>query len=436
MASGFKAILCQMVWPRKGGPCPQCGEHITPPAPVREKPWETVIRCPCGWAGSYFHLLENHKGPPRLPADEAVLEVSPPLPSGSRIQHAGGVEETWSLPRSGSSGCLLPFGIVWLGMSSLLSFSLWTSSSHPDGVGAQLMGRLIFGVGFPLIGVVIAGIGLRMKYARHWISLDGERLTLERELFGRRKRKSLRRAGITRVALREFYSRNYQPVYGVEVRGRDGKLRFGSGLKDDEKAWLEHDLRRALGLLTVAGALPADGAARAHSPALEVERAGRTVTLRLTPKKSDLAGGGLFMMIFAAAFCGISQVAMSSDESGGAFLLLGRIIFVVAPLLVFLIGFLVWREGRPLSGTVTVLHANDSWLTLELKRRRDTTQEQWRRAEVERVQTGVSGGKNGRPIMHGEIVTADRVILFGMGSEPDDLEVMCAELRSALGLEG
>lgn len=55
---------------------------------------------------------------------------------------------------------------------------------------------------------------------------------------------------------------------------------------------------------------------------------------------------------------------------------------------------------------------------------------------MERVQTGVSGSRNGRPILHGEIVTADRVILFGMGSEPEDLEVMCVEVCSVLGLNG
>lgn len=422
-----------------------------PPPPLPDKPWETVVRCRCGWAGSFCHLVKQYKGAPRLPATSGEPSVSEgalsssfvlPLPADSRIVHAGGVEETWSLPRSGKSRGLFFFGGFWLVVSVPMAVLLWLRPMDNHSLTMDIVFRGVFGILFPIIGALVLYFGLRMKYARHWLSLDAEYFTLEREFFGRRKKRSLRRASITRVELREFYSQGYQPVYGLEIRGADGKLRFGTGLADDEKAWLEQDLRRALQASPEGAAATADRFSRpapAHTGALEIEQSGRAVTLRLTPKKSDLAGAGLLMMIFCVAFWTIVYFNFFRNDSwdDGPFAFAGllfKIPFVVLPLLFFVLGWMAWREGGRLAKTVIVLHANDSALILEKIHRRQSRQQQWSRTEVERVQTGSAGTKNQSRIMHGEIVAGDRVAWFGMGHEPEDLEVMCAAMRKTLGL--
>jgi hypothetical protein len=74
---------------------------------------------------------------------------------------------------------------------------------------------------------------------------DGE-LMLRREMFGRHSDKRLAIADIRSVEQKEFYQKNYQPVFGIEIRASRGKLRFGSTLSPEEKAWLVADLREAI----------------------------------------------------------------------------------------------------------------------------------------------------------------------------------------------
>ena len=81
--------------------------------------------------------------------------------------------------------------------------------------------------------------------ARHRVSVGGGRLTLRREMLGRVSEKSLSCAGITTLEQREFYKQNDQPVYGIEIKGAEGKIRFGTKLEEAEKAWLVVELTEA-----------------------------------------------------------------------------------------------------------------------------------------------------------------------------------------------
>jgi hypothetical protein len=462
MASKIAALICRISWPRRGGLCPECGARVVPPPPLPDLPWETVVRCEngCGWAGSFFHILKLRNQPATVPGGLARTRntasgglASLPLPEGSRIVHGGGVEEIWSLPASGKSGGFLWMGVLWMLISVPVAVMLWKRRLGGDEIVWEIVSRCIFGIGFPLIGLSLIYWGLRAKYARHWLTLDSEYVRLERELFGRRKKKALRRPTLTKVEQKEFYSKNYQPVYGIEIRGADGKLRFGSTLTNEEKAWLEHDVRRALGWTeTAAVAAPGtagDGATTPpaplsaplpHTAALEIERTGRAVTLRLTPKKSSLTVLGIGFMLFALLFLGVVALLYSDKPwDGDLFDYVSAIFslpFLIVPLIFLTAGFVGWREGRRLSGTVTVLHTSDTALTLEKIHRGRSTVQQWRRPEVERVQTGISGSHNNVPVHHGEIVAGDRVIMFGMGSAIEDLEAMVSEVRRTLWPEG
>jgi hypothetical protein len=110
---------------------------------------------------------------------------------------------------------------------------------------------------FWAIGLGMLFLALHHKYACYRIRVTRDLVTLRREMFGRVKEKSLDAAQVSSVAQVVFYQQNYQPVYGVEVRGRDGKLRFGATLQEAEKAWLVADVKRTVfGKCHAAASLP------------------------------------------------------------------------------------------------------------------------------------------------------------------------------------
>lgn len=69
---------------------------------------------------------------------------------------------------------------------------------------------------------------------------------LQRSLIWRRNY-DLPTTEIDRVKLAQFYERNYQPVYGIEIGAGHKRIRFGSTLADPEKDWLCSEIRQYLG---------------------------------------------------------------------------------------------------------------------------------------------------------------------------------------------
>ncbi|WAC18342.1 hypothetical protein OVA24_13975 [Luteolibacter sp. SL250] len=98
---------------------------------------------------------------------------------------------------------------------------------------------------FWIIGLGVLYLGLRAQFAQYLLTVDGSMIALRREMFGRVSEKSIALDEVVRIVQKEFYQKNYQSVFGIEIEGKRSKLRFGSMLEDDEKAWLVADLRRA-----------------------------------------------------------------------------------------------------------------------------------------------------------------------------------------------
>ena len=168
------------------------------------------------------------------------------IPPGTRIQREGRA-------RANASGTFPPAGNS---ASSCSSACVWTT------ITAAVSGAFLFGTPadgqqaqpwflYPFFAVFWAiGLGCSMpRCATNTPPPDHvtrDLVTLRREMFGRVKEKSLVTSQVNSVAQAEFYQQNYQPVYGVEIRGRDGKLRFGTTLREVEKAWLVADIKRAV----------------------------------------------------------------------------------------------------------------------------------------------------------------------------------------------
>lgn len=216
--------------------CPECG------AKARSAPdaGRDVARCEsCGketlideWilAGKDAKFLGNADKPP--PQTKIVRETE-----------AGAV--VWRIPSAGKGGGLLGFGIFWC----LFTFA-HGAVMIPAMFGSNMMGGIPRWVIIPFylifwaVGIGMVYAGLRNKFARHVLRSDGETISLAREMLGRRKETVVRCSEVRSIAQKEFYQQNYQPVYGIEIRTAVKKLRFGTMLSIEEKAWLVADLRR------------------------------------------------------------------------------------------------------------------------------------------------------------------------------------------------
>jgi hypothetical protein len=216
--------------------CPDCGTPAAEPPDVGA----SSIQCPgCRitasleeWsrAGRDGHLVGDPDSPP--PGTKIVRRMNEDI-------------TTWQIPASGKGGCMLILGGLWLfattfvGGPMMIRFLINPANQDGD---FPAWGIILFWV----IGFGILYIGMRAQFAQHLLTVDGVAVTLRRDLFGRVSEKSIILDEVLEVAQKEFYQKNYQPVLGVVIDGKYSKIRFGSTLEDDEKAWLVADLRRSV----------------------------------------------------------------------------------------------------------------------------------------------------------------------------------------------
>lgn len=170
-------------------------------------------------------------------------------PSGTKIirSHEDQII-SWRIPASGESCFVLLFGIIWTVVTALFSFGFLVGRSSVSSESGEVSGIWLvpfFGA-FWAIGLGLLYIELRSRYARQLVTIEEDKITLRRELFGRRKEVSMALADVVSIVQKEFYQKNYKPIYGIEIKGTHSKIRFGSGLTPDEKSWLVADLRRVV----------------------------------------------------------------------------------------------------------------------------------------------------------------------------------------------
>ena len=91
---------------------------------------------------------------------------------------------------------------------------------------------------FVIVGIGLAWSAVMTHYASHHLSLTPARVRLRREIFGHGKVHELESPNIVNVQKKEFYQKNYRPVFGILIESSTGKIRFGTALTDAEKDWL------------------------------------------------------------------------------------------------------------------------------------------------------------------------------------------------------
>ncbi len=215
--------------------CPKCQRKQPDPGNTE------VIECrSCHYSFSISEAVATNTGSPQHPP----VDPDQP-PSGTKIVRltpAPGIIG-WQVPRSGKGGGLLFFAIAWLAFIAI--FTTMTLLPNSDDPGASLF-MTLFTIPFWAVGIGLLYAALRAKYATHFIAVDDQAVRMSRVFFGRTSRKTLSRQTLTSAAVQVFHTQNYQPVYGVEVRGSDGKIRFGTTLTEAEKHWLVADLKRTI----------------------------------------------------------------------------------------------------------------------------------------------------------------------------------------------
>lgn len=228
--------------------CPLCGNKFGPGARLERRANGHVIEIICGSCGKSTDMSSLRQGGQPVPEEDCPDDPAPEPPA-AKLRHFRTADGAFGMdiPRSGKSGCLLPFALVWLGFCSFIFLAPVLMENKPEG---ETPGPLFFGI-FAAV-FLAAGVGLliaaiRMKYTRHRLFVSRDRLLYQSELFGRRKTIQMACDAVADLGQKVFYTQNYQPVRGIEIRDSGGKtIRFGAHLDPDVKRWMVFQLREEL----------------------------------------------------------------------------------------------------------------------------------------------------------------------------------------------
>ena len=252
---------------------------------------------------------------------------------------------------------------------------------------------------FYVIGFGFLYAGLREKYQRQRLTIGGGKVTLSKQMFGKSKEKSLSSGTLTFVSKKEFYKQNYQPVYGIEIKGSNGKLRFGSIITTEERAWLLADMKKTLA----------------------VENKGQTATAvaLITPMKVPRPKS-----IFSVAVAPPKRPALVASLCVSA----------------FAIGFVCIGIGMTVS-TVRAMNrdlrieGNDAEISIRSYRRGLIVKNRsFPRRKVTDIRTSNSGHINGQVRKRVELIVGDKAEKIVNWIDGEQADVIAEELRSALGV--
>ncbi|RYD19409.1 MAG: hypothetical protein EOP88_19050 [Verrucomicrobiaceae bacterium] len=417
--------------------CPSCGSK---PGDLPAGPVE-VIACPsCGTRASAAEWTGT-------PLAGTAADPDPvALPAGSRIIRSGdgSGEVVWHIPASGNSGGLLFFAIFWCAITAIVSGAFLVAFL----TGGEIKGEMPEWVLIPFFGIFWAvGLGMfyagfRSKYARHRITAGPYRVVLLRELFGRSTEKCLAAAGITSVSREVFYQKNYRAVFGVEIKGAGGKLRFGSTLTDDEKTWLVADMKRVMMKERQGPSFTAP------TSAPRVRQAYFSVALpksrsSLMPMAMVLVGMGAVFAVAGTFINGSALKPSESDDRGLARTIeqvfhlatqgfLG--IWMLISGIIALVGIVMLVVHLKSQGKETRLEATDSEISIRtFKYGRILQDRTFPRSAVTDIRCSGSGSSNGKPMKRIELIVGEKADKIAWWIDGDLADAFVSEVRGALG---
>lgn len=405
---------------RGGLLCPDCGQR----AERMPDKWNGALECAgCGTKASLSEWAEAT----RTGLEKGMVDGPP---EGTKISKEGdGYGGTvWNIPASGKGGFFLFFAVFWLGIVMTVSggflFTILT--------GGKIEGDMPWFVAIPFFGVFYAvglGVlyaGLRMKYMKHRLTVSGGEVVLRQEMFGRSKEMKLQGGSVKTVERKEFYRQNKRPVYGIEIKGEKSKLKFGSGLKDDEKMWLVADIREVIfgkpqdkGAATDGGlgTLKVRDEPRDDYFSVQIPGAGKAQVL-----------GSMMFAIFGAGFLTIGFFALKGEAWLGF-----RGVWVGFSSLFVLLGLTALFTALRSVGQDSRIEGNSVEISLRTYKRGLVIKDRsFPRSEVTDIRSSVSGSSGNTPMKRVELIVGDEVVKLAKWMDGTAADALVAEVRAAL----
>ena len=428
--------------------CPDCGAK-TSTIPTSA---DDLITCTsCGAKASPLEWT------PSLIAGETV-ETPALLPSSSRITREADLSgtTTWNIPASGKSGGLMVFAIMWCSITAivsggfLLAFLSSSGESRNDTPGWMLIP--FFGV-FWCVGLGIFYAAFRNKYARHRISVSRDTVTLRREFLGRVKERSLPLGTVKSVAQVQFYQQNHEPVLGIEIRGHRGKLRFGSILTAEEKAWLVAEIEQAVsgtGRTSITPSCATKQERNVLAPPAPTERTSyfsTTVTHSLKHQIPFALAACCMGMLFLFVISRFWEIeSLTPDKTAPAFVrifdmafgLLGgfmRIVFILIGGAMLVGGLAMIVHIVRTHGRQTQVEGSDTLISVRrLKRYRILNERTFPRNAVTDIRSSVCGATHGIVSKRVQLIVGEKAETVASSLIADQADAMVSEVRQALGI--
>jgi hypothetical protein len=435
-------------------PCPQCQGHVPLPHRLNDAMWDMLVTCPhCGHAASLMDFAADHNKTPEEKLAAGRIATTPPVATRITVEDTGS-SRTWILPAKGGWNPLLGFGTIWFLFSSVF-FAIFLFG-NVSGIG-NIPAFLLISA-FLLIGVGLIYGGLGQSFSHHVLNVDAVELVHERRMFGNVKRKALPREDISSVELVVFYSENYKPVHGIEIKAGRRKIRFGSRLTPEEKAWLCEELRHAVSLRHTAARSATHSAeslrdtssvlGTSSNPRVEVNHRGHGCVVRIAPGnhgKHVLVMGCIFVAV--ATFMIVMGSRMWLPPSEGAplpFMLLwngfclfwcgGVSIFGFMGLAVMIAGWRMNRTSFQITATPDALQILESCGLSQHETLVPASEVQDIRTGLFQTIQSTSGNESSTETQHrGIIVLSDRVVGFGGGCSLHELNRAVTALNTTLG---
>ncbi len=327
------------------------------------------------------------------------------------------------VPASGRFGFFLLFSVFWLAITAIVSggFLLaFLSGTEIEGDMPEWVMIPFFGL-FWAIGLGMLYAAFREKYMKHRLTIAPDTVTLRKELFGRVREKSLRKDDIDAVARKEFYQKNYVPVYGIEIKGREGKLRFGSVLTDDEKSWLVAEIRGAV----------FDDVTTVNGKEVKYAALGGRKDVFSVPIPDDTGKQVPGMLIFTAISAGFVVLGLYVINDDRFF----QIIWTGMSSVFACIGILGLVRAFMKRGQERKIEGNGAEVSIRTYRNGMILKDRsFPRNKVSGIRTSVSGSSNGNSRKRVELMVgenAERIALWMDGEKADE---MAEEVKRVLGV--
>ncbi len=416
--------------------CPGCG------AGLAEKPERRAQVITCAACETKASVAEWT----RWLTEQSMIGRAGSPPPETRISRENVPDSiAWHIPAHGKFGFFLFFGTLWTLITAVVSggflFAFLT--------GGEIKGNMpewvlipFFGL-FWAIGLSFLYLGVRQKWMTHRLTVANGKLVLRREMFGRSKEKSLMISGIHSIEQKEFYQQNNQSVYGIEIKGARGKLRFGSALDAAEKAWLVADLREV-----VFGPTKPDRAALSDD-ASSSSATGDVFSVEIPHSRNHLWPFAIILGVTGAVGLVISMTLLNDRWEGGGkgapdiartfsriFNSLGHgmsVVFFLMAIIMLLSGVALFTFLIRNRGSVRKLEGNSLEIAIRTYRHNLIWKEKtYPRGQITDIRASQSGNSGAKVMKRLELIAGDEVVKVASWVDGAAADALIEQVRPCL----